>query len=619
VKRKLFVLFCCVAFLLCGCGGSAPPEMDDAQEGAVAYGNTTAYSIGTTAALETEAVIASIPRVTEAVAESAPVDTDEETIHYISFHTDTKIYQNEEGQELLRETVIDPVFYSSNTQLSDWVNGYIDGFVISEKNLGVDLLDYAEEELDRIGTEFYTFSHYQTMGVGRHDSDVISVLSLSSMYSGGPNPSTIQTALNLDLRAQRALRLEDVIVENAGTKLLNQVRSVVQEKFALVEEGVYPDYDVVLTNALTYGNMTSHWYFNEKGLVIFFNQYVLAPCAAGIIKAELPYNTLQNVLRPEYMPKEYSGTVTDVQISKSAPQTDQILSISFGKGDTVYIHPVGKASHVQLSQVYFAEGVPVGESMLFSANYLDETHYEDPSIQISIEKYPWEKTVCYVARVKIADPTQLRTASAYGFNRKQVASVKDMAKRMNAVIAINGDYCYYQLSTVGSFLIRQGRTYAERMAEGRDMLLIDDKGDFTIIQDCNYDKFHAINNEKTLINTFSFGPGLIVDGQPLAEGYRAMFNGARERHQRAAIAQVEKGKLEYIIAVSEGDMESEGGGLTLHEWSAFLMTLGVENAYNLDGGNSTAIIFNGEKINAIQNKHHRKLSDIIYFATAYQE
>ena len=99
------------------------------------------------------------------------------------------------------------------------------------------------------------------------------------------------------------------------------------------------------------------------------------------------------------------------------------------------------------------------------AYFTAEWTYEDPSLSISIEKYPWEKTVCYVARVKVADPTQLRTASAYGFNRKQVASVQDMARRMNAVIAINGDYCYYQLSTVGSYLVRQGRVYAERMAE----------------------------------------------------------------------------------------------------------------------------------------------------------
>lgn len=111
----------------------------------------------------------------------------------------------------------------------------------------------------------------------------------------------------------------------------------------------------------------------------------------------------------------------------------------------------------------------------------------------------------------------------------------------------------------------------------------------------------------------------MVNGQQLASDYYAQFNGSDGRHQRTAIAQVGKGKLEYVIAVSEGNHESYGGGLTLPEWAEFLMTLGVENAYNLDGGNSSALIFHNEKVNAVKNQRHRKLSDIIYFASAYQE
>ncbi len=265
--------------------------------------------------------------------------------------------------------------------------------------------------------------------------------------------------------------------------------------------------------------------------------------------------------------------------------------------------------------------LPVDDSAGFPVNeayYQDATHYQDPSIQVSIETYPWEQTVCYVARITIANPTQLRTASAYGFNRKQVASVQDMANRMNAVLAINGDYSYYQLSTVGCYLLRQGQSYCQRLAPGRDLLVIDENGDFTILQSCTEETL-AGYSAGAMVNTFNFGPGLVVNGKPLADNYRAMFNSSLTRNQRAAIAQVEKGKLEYICAVCEGDKESKDGGLTMKEWSDFMMTLGVENAYNLDGGNSTAIIFHNQKINAVQNPRHRKLSDIIYFASAYQE
>ena len=257
-----------------------------------------------------------------------------------------------------------------------------------------------------------------------------------------------------------------------------------------------------------------------------------------------------------------------------------------------------------------SSGLPVNE-----AYYQDATHYQDPSIQVSIETYPWEQTVCYVARITIANPTQLRTASAYGFNRKQVASVQDMANRMNAVLAINGDYSYYQLSTVGCYLLRQGQSYCQRLAPGRDLLVIDENGDFTILQSCTEETL-AGYSAGAMVNTFNFGPGLVVNGQPLADNYRAMFNSSLTRNQRAAIAQVEKGKLEYICAVCEGDKESKDGGLTMKEWSDFMMTLGVENAYNLDGGGSSALYFNGTVVNNPTTNgrriQERSASDIVY-------
>ena len=94
---------------------------------------------------------------------------------------------------------------------------------------------------------------------------------------------------------------------------------------------------------------------------------------------------------------------------------------------------------------------------------------------------------------------------------------------------------------------------------------------------------------------------------------------AQKKAARSCIAQIERGRMEYLIVVSEGPDESSGGGLTLVEFAAFVSTLGVQNAYNLDGGNSAALIFMGEKINAADNPYHRPLSDIIYFGSAVQE
>ena len=93
---------------------------------------------------------------------------------------------------------------------------------------------------------------------------------------------------------------------------------------------------------------------------------------------------------------------------------------------------------------------------------------------------------------------------------------------------------------------------------------------------------------------------------------------AEDKAARACICQVERGKLEYLCVVSEGTDDSKGGGLTLEEFTDYVATLGVQNAYNLDGGNSSALIYLGEKINAKSNPRHRPLSDIIYFASAVE-
>ena len=44
--------------------------------------------------------------------------------------------------------------------------------------------------------------------------------------------------------------------------------------------------------------------------------------------------------------------------------------------------------------------------------------------------------------------------------------------------------------------------------------------------------------------------------------------------------------------------------------------MGVQTAYNLDGGDSTLLYFNGTRLNEFGSKTQRKLMDIIYFASA---
>lgn len=248
------------------------------------------------------------------------------------------------------------------------------------------------------------------------------------------------------------------------------------------------------------------------------------------------------------------------------------------------------------------------------ACYLSDTVYADPSVTVKIEEYTYKKTRCFVAWIRVADPSQLRTAPAYDFTRDQVDTPLNIANRMKAVVAVSGDFCSYWSQLQGGYMVRQGTMYMNQPINGRDTLLIDDHGDFHIVTTTTAEKIEEITGNYQIVNSLNFGPGLVVNGVCLDKDYGAAFNQSNEYHQRAAICQM--GENEYAFAVCEGKWMEDTKGLTIADWAQFLYGLGFQQAYNLDGGNSTALVFNGEKINEPGNPNHRQLSDIIYIGDA---
>ena len=109
--------------------------------------------------------------------------------------------------------------------------------------------------------------------------------------------------------------------------------------------------------------------------------------------------------------------------------------------------------------------------------YKSETLYEDPTIRVSIETTRYCDTPMFVARVQIADASQLRTMMAGSYGSQRTALATTLAERGGAVLAINGDYFSY----IGTGLVvRQGHTYRKRADADFDVLMIDVNGDFHV-------------------------------------------------------------------------------------------------------------------------------------------
>ncbi len=104
---------------------------------------------------------------------------------------------------------------------------------------------------------------------------------------------------------------------------------------------------------------------------------------------------------------------------------------------------------------------------------------------------------------------------------------------------------------------------------------------------------------------WSFGPMLLRDGVAMDE-----FNSSvNPTNPRTAIGYVEPGH--YMFVVVDGRQDGYSEGMTLQELSSLMESLGCVEAYNLDGGQTTSMVFNGEEINS-PYEGGRDLSDIVY-------
>lgn len=252
----------------------------------------------------------------------------------------------------------------------------------------------------------------------------------------------------------------------------------------------------------------------------------------------------------------------------------------------------------------FSPGLPPLEG-----GYQGEMAYQDPSIQVAITSGKEYATDYWVARITIAHPSQLRTVSAAGFDSSRVMNGRALANRVQAVFALNGDYFSY---INDGYLIRQGELYRDLPGGRRDVLLIDDRGDFYIALRADQEVI-APYREMDIVNSFNFGPALVVGGERV-EKYWDNNNAANKGRQRMGIAQVKAGTLEYVVIATAGPSARQPG-MTLDQFSRLFAKEGVENAYNLDGGDSTMMMFREHYINADHAATMRAISDIIYFAT----
>ena len=229
---------------------------------------------------------------------------------------------------------------------------------------------------------------------------------------------------------------------------------------------------------------------------------------------------------------------------------------------------------------------------------------DEPVIQV--ETYRVNNTNIYVADILFSSVEYVKTAFAQDtYGRKVTATTSDTAMENNALLAINGDF--YGARERG-YVIRNGILYRDTPSD-EDVLCIYKDGRMEIIDPNKVTAQELIDNGAW--QAFSFGPGLLEDGEILVDT-RDEVGLAMASNPRTAIGMIDENH--YVFVVSDG-RTSDNEGLSLYELAGFMKELGVTTAYNLDGGGSSTMVYEGEIINTPTSGRHtneRSVSDIVY-------
>ncbi|HWS35180.1 MAG TPA: phosphodiester glycosidase family protein [Actinoplanes sp.] len=245
------------------------------------------------------------------------------------------------------------------------------------------------------------------------------------------------------------------------------------------------------------------------------------------------------------------------------------------------------------------------------------TTYSSDTAKISITTVSTgsgNDTITYfVADVQVTDATIVKSAFANDqFGENIIANPSAIASSAGAVLAINGDY--YGFRDTG-IVIRNGVIFRDSGA--RQGLAFYADGTMKLYDETATSADQLIADG--VWNTLSFGPGLVengkaIDGIDQVEVDTNFGNHSIQGQQpRTGVGLIDTNHLLFVVV--DGRSKGYSRGVTMPEFADIFTGLGAQTAYNLDGGGSSAMIFQGALVNNPLGKgQERGTSDILYVA-----
>ena len=238
-------------------------------------------------------------------------------------------------------------------------------------------------------------------------------------------------------------------------------------------------------------------------------------------------------------------------------------------------------------------------------------YYLDDTIFTIVWKEAHHSCVYTFSETKIAHPSQFRrflAGDAYGTSQQFLTT--EMSASVNAVTAASGDfYGYRKIGTV----VYRGEVCREDNA--LDLCMVDSQGNLNFLyagQAPQGEELRKYIEDNEIRFSISFGP-VLIDNGVVKENEDYPVGEIIYYFSRAALCQMDE--LHYLVATANIE---KGYPVfpNLAEFAAVIAKTGCPMAYTLDGGQTATITINDQLVNQVSYGSQRRISDIIYFATA---
>ncbi|MHB8130375.1 MAG: phosphodiester glycosidase family protein [Mobilitalea sp.] len=236
-------------------------------------------------------------------------------------------------------------------------------------------------------------------------------------------------------------------------------------------------------------------------------------------------------------------------------------------------------------------------------------NYSDDNVELVTSKVEVgsgdSKITYYISDIYVTNVEYIKTAFATGEYGKNLRdSTLNMAEENNAILAISGDF--YGNSEIG-VVIRNGILYRSEVVDA-DICVFFTDGTMKTYAPDEFDGDEVI--AQGAWQAWTFGPQLLDGNGNILSSFNTTTY-LNSTNPRCAIGYITQGH--YVFVVVDGRQEGYSKGVSLSELAQIMVEAGCNSAYNLDGGKSAAMVYQGEYVNQPADGG-RTVSDIVYIA-----